>query len=342
VTQPGTVTGDITADMPFVRMAASSNVMEIRLGQIAQNQASNQAVKQFAQRMVTDHNQMQQQLRSTAASMGQNFTPTMNPQHEQEVSRLQGLNGQEFDRAYMTAMIRGHQQEVNEFQTRSQTARSVQIRNLASSSLPMLQQHLSLAVQVGNQVGADSTTVVAGPNPDQPDRGNRNVRADAEFIRDVGADNTMQMQLAELARDRARNSAVRNYAEQELEDHRRLQQQWENMASNNGFPLKEGMGSRHREKVEQLRKATNGNNFDRTYMTLMIQQHSDEVSYWRKEGRASRSQPVRNLVDRGLPTLEQHYEQARRIGRQVGVDPDKALRNRKDIARDRGRDRNND
>ncbi|HZA98894.1 MAG TPA: DUF4142 domain-containing protein, partial [Gemmatimonadales bacterium] len=213
--------------------------------------------------------------------------------------------------------------------------------NLASSSLPMLQQHLSLAVQVGNQVGADTTTVVAGPNPNRPDRGNRNVRADAEFIRDVGADNTMMIQLAELAQNRARNETVRNFAERIREDHSRLQQQWENMASNNGFPLKEGMGSRHREKVEQLRDAK-GNNFDRTFMTLMIQQHSDEVSYWRKEGRASRSQPVRNLVDRGLPILEQHYEQARRIGRQVGVDPEKALRNRKDIARDRDRDRNND
>jgi putative membrane protein len=345
-TQPGTVTTQTStqfnADMPFVRMASSSNLMEIRLGQLAQSKASNQAVKQFGQRMVTDHNQMQQQLRSTASSMGQNFTPTMNSQHEQEVSRLQALNGEEFDRAYMTAMIRAHQQDVNEFQTRSQSANSTQIRSLASSSLPMLQQHLSLAVQVGNQVGADSTTVVAGPtNPNQPDRGNRdgNVRMDAEFIRDVGADNTMQIELAQLARDRAKNSAVRNFAERELEEHQRLQRQWINMATNNGFPLKSGMGSSHREKVEQLRKA-NGNNVDRTYMTLMVQQHQDEVSYWQKEGRDSRSPQVRRLVNEGLPTMEQHLSEAKRIARQVGVDPEKALRNRKDVARERGRDRN--
>jgi putative membrane protein len=208
----------------------------------------------------------------------------------------------------------------------------------------MLQQHLSLAVQVGNQVGADSTTVVAGPNPNTPDRGdrrNRNVREDAEFMRDVSADNTMMMQLGELAQNRARNEDVRNFARRVREDHSRLQEQWESMANKNGFPLKEGMGRRHREKVELLRDAR-GNNFDRTFMTLMVQQHSDEVSYWRKEGRASHSQPVRNLVDRGLPTLEQHFEQARQIARQIGVDPDRALRNRKDIARDRGRDRNND
>ncbi|HEX6434763.1 MAG TPA: DUF4142 domain-containing protein [Gemmatimonadales bacterium] len=343
-TQPGTVTTQtntqFNADMPFVRMAASSNIMEIRLGQMAQSQASNPAVKQFGQRMLTDHNQMQQQLASTASSMGQTFTPTLNLQHQQEVTRLQGLSGQEFDRAYMTTMIRAHQQDVSEFQTRSQSASSTQIRSLASSSLPILQQHLSLAMQVGNQVGADSTTAVAGPNnPDRPGGGNQgNVRADAEFIRDIGADHTMQIQLAELARDRAKNNAVRNYAERELEDHTRLQRQWINMANSNGFPLKEGMGSSHREKVDQLRKA-NGNNVDRTYMTLMIQQHQDEVSYLQKEGRAARSPQVRQMVNRSLSTFEQHLELAKQVGRQVGVDPEKALKNRKDVARNKNKDR---
>jgi putative membrane protein len=341
-TQPGPVTTqtstDISADMPFVRMAASANLMEIQLGQLAQSKATNQAVKQFGQRMVTDHNRMQQQLTSTATSMGQNFTPTLNSQHQQQVSRLQALNGSEFDRSYMTAMIQAHQQDVSEFQTRSQSANSTQIRNLASTSLPMLQQHLSLAIQVGNQVGADSTTVIANPNnPNQPDGGNQgNVRADAEFIRDAGADHTMQIELAKLARDRARNSAVRNYAERELEDHQRLQRQWINMATNNGFPLKSGMGKNHRAKVEQLRKA-NGNNVDRTYMELMVQQHHDEVSYWRKEGRQSKSSQVRRVVNQDLPTLEQHFNQAKQIARQVGVDPEKALRNRKDIAPEQAR-----
>jgi putative membrane protein len=343
-TQPGPVSstnaGNITADMPFVRHASSSNLMEIRLGQLAQSRATNEAVKQFGQRMVTDHTRMQNQLTATASQMGQTLTPTIDVQHQNQISSIERLSGQNFDRAYMNLMIRGHQEDVNEFQSRGQSASSIQIRNLANFNLPLLQQHLSLAVQVGNQVGADTTTVVAGP--DRPGGGNQSdVRADAEFIKDVNADNTMQIQLAELASDRARNSSVRRFADQLIRDHTRLQQQWNDMAARNGLPSKPGMGSSHREKVEQLRKA-NGNNFDRTYMTLMIQQHQDEVSYWQKEGRASRSSQVRALVNRGLPTLEQHLDQAKQIGRQVGVDPEKALRNRKDIARDKNKDKDKD
>jgi putative membrane protein len=343
----GQTQADISADMPFIREAASSNLMEIRLGQLAQTKATNQSVKQFGQRMVSDHTNMQNQLTSAISGGGQSFTPSLDSRHQRQISRLEGLSGAEFDRAYMTLMIRGHQEDVRNFQTQSQSARSSQVRTLASNSLPVLQQHVSLAVQVGNQVGADSTTTFAGGNrgdddDDRGDRGNRgNVRADAEFIRDVGADNTMQIQLAQLARDKARNNEVRQFAERVITDHTRLQNQWTAMASRNGMTVRSGMGPRHREKVEQLRKA-NGNNVDRTYMTLMVQQHQDEVSYWQKEGRDSRSPQVRRLVNQGLPTMEQHLSEAKRIARQVGVDPEKALRNRKDIAKERGRDRNND
>jgi putative membrane protein len=333
---PGTQS-DVSADMAFMRQAGSSNLVEIRLGQAAQSKATNSAVKQFAQRMITDHTNLQNQLTATASTTGETFTPSIDASDQWQVNRIERLSGSDFDRAYMSFMIQAHQNDVSEFQTQSQSARSNQVRTLASNSLPMLQQHLSLAVQVGNQVGADTTTNVAGP--DRPGRGDRgNFPSDAEFVRDVGADNTMQIQLAELAKDKARNRAVRQFAEREAEDHRRLQDQWNNMASRNNLPSKPGMGPRHREKVEQLKDAK-GNNFDRVYMTLMIQQHQDEVSYWRKEGRASRSAQVRELVNRGLPTLERHLEQAKQIGRQVGVNPEAALRNRTDVARDRNNDK---
>jgi putative membrane protein len=345
-TQPGTVatpqpsaattqspqgTGTVTADMAFIRDAASSGQMEVRLGQLAQSKASNAAVKQFGQRMVTDHTRMEDQLNSVVATTGVTLNPTINARHQAVVNRMERVSSSGFDRAYMNAMIQAHQDDVNRFQAETQSAQSVQVRNLATNSLPVLQQHLSLALQVGNQVGADSTNV-AGSN--QPVGGNGDVRADADFIREVGADNQMQIQLAESARNKAKSSDVRQFAEQVVSDHTRLQNQWNAMASRSGIATSSGLGRHHREKVTQLGKV-NGKNYDRAYMTLMIQQYQDEVSYWQKEGRASRSAQVRQLVNSGLPTLEQNLAQAKQIGRKVGVNPDDALRNRKDIAKEK-------
>jgi putative membrane protein len=346
-TQPGQVStqtqGNISADMPFVRDAAGTNLMEIRLGQLAQTKASNDAVKQFGQRMVADHTNLENQLTAAVSAGGQSFTPSMDARHQRQVSRLETLSGAEFDRAYMSAMIRGHQRDVNTFQTQSQSAQSSQVRTLASNSLPVLQQHLSLAIQVGSQVGVDSTTNFAGGNAGNQGNGaNGNVGADAYFVREVAQDNNMQIQLAQIARQKAKDKQVRQYAERMIADHTRLQNQWSTMASKNGMSGKAGLGPRHREKIEQLQKMS-GKNFDKAYMILMIQQHQDEVSYWQNEGRDSQSAEVRRLVNAGLPTLEQDLAQAKRIGRAVGVNPEEALRNRSDVAGDKNeKDKNKD
>jgi putative membrane protein len=322
-TQPGQA--DISADMPFLREAASSNLMEVRLGQLAQTKASNQAVKQFGQRMTVDHTNLENQVTSVASASGQTFSPTMESHHAHQVSRLEALSGEQFDRAYMSLMIKGHQRDVNNFQSQGQSARSNQVRTLATNSLPVLQQHLSLAVQVGSQVGADTTSNYAGGNGgNQGGNGNANIRADAAFIQNVGADNTMHIQLARIALEKAKNKDVRQFAQRMVTDHSRLQDQWKAMVARNGLPYGLGMGPKHREKVEDLKKV-NGKNFDKAYMTLMIQQHQ-QVNYWQNEGRNSKSAEVRRLVNQGLPTEEQHLAQAKQIARQIGVDPAEAVR----------------
>src|ERR687894_389724 len=91
-------------DSRFIFDAASSNLLEIRLGQIAQSKAVNPSVKQFGQQMVTDHSNLQTQLTATISRNG-DFKPGMNDDDENEVERLEKLSGAEFDRQYMTAMI---------------------------------------------------------------------------------------------------------------------------------------------------------------------------------------------------------------------------------------------
>jgi len=343
-TQPGQVPPQASisaADMAFVREAAGGNLMEIRLGQLAQSKASNESVKQFGQRMVSDHTNLQNQLTSAAASGGQNFTPAMDARHQRQITRLEGLSGEEFDRAYMSLMIRAHQRDVNNFQAEGQSAQSTQIRTLATNSLPILQQHLSLAVQVGGQVGVDSTTNYAGGNNgNNGDNGNAgngdrtgNV-APNEFIRDVGADNLLQIQLAQLAKDKAKDNQVKQFADRIINDRTRLQNQWNTLASKRGMPAEPGMGPKHREKIDQLKKV-NGRNFDKAFMILMVQENDHMVRYWQNEGRYSQVPEVRRLSISGLPTLQQDLNQAKQVARKVGVNPEDALRKRTDLARDK-------
>jgi putative membrane protein len=335
-----TTQGDIRADAAFIREAASANLMEVQLGQAAQARATNTAVKQFGQRMVNDHTNLENQLASMTANSGVQLKQSLLSDHKKDVDRLNKLSGQPFDTAYMNLMVKAHRDDIAKFQTESQSAQSVPVRTLATNALPVLQQHLSLAMQVSSQLGINVATDTTTPTVGGKNGGNANVRSDADFIRNVAAGNEMFIQLAETGQNKAKNQAVKQFAERTRSEFEKLESQWSNLGSNNGMKIG-GMGERHQEKIQTLNKAS-GKDFDKTFTTIMVQQLHDRMTYWQKEGRAANSAQVRNLVNRDLPTVEQLYAQAQQVARQVGVNPEKALKNRTDIATKDEKDKNKD
>ena len=311
---------EMNNDLPFLREAAGVNLMEIRLGQLAQSKASNAAVKQFGQRMVNDHTRIEQDLSSIVSANGIALNPTLTSDQNNKINSLQGLSGSQFDQAYMSLMIQGHQTDVAQFDNQSRNADSPQVRDFAARSLPVLQQHLTLAQQVGSQVNA---VVATTPLPAQG--GQAGVRADNQFIREVASDNMLEVRLAQLAQSKGQSSAVKQLATRIAADHNRLQGEWSAMASGTGQPFKPGMGKNHKAKVDQLQKLS-GRAFDRSYMTMVVRNHKDYIDYFEKEGRSAHSTQVRDLVNRDLPTLRSDFNQAKQVGAQVGADVNVTLR----------------
>jgi putative membrane protein len=123
----------------FIHKAAGGGMAEVQMGQLAEERASSQAVKDFGQRMVTDHNQAGQQLQSLAASEGARIPTTLDAKDQALYDRLSGLSGSAFDRAYTRAMVNDHMQDVAEFQRESATAQDPAVRSFASNTLPTLQ-----------------------------------------------------------------------------------------------------------------------------------------------------------------------------------------------------------
>jgi predicted outer membrane protein len=283
---------------------------------MAQSKAREPLVKSFADRMVTDHSRMQREWTDLSSRNGVRFYGNLSAQHQEQINRLGRLSGTEFDRAYMTAMTQNHRDNVNTFQNTRRTTQSAELRQLLDRSLPTLSEHLALAREVSGRVGAAAPSPVA-TTADQGKHGN--VKADAKFIRNIDADHYLEIRLGRLAERRAQDASVRRFGRQMAEDHTSLQAQWSSMAATNGMKFKSGMGPRHTSKLTRLEKLS-GREFDREYMTLVLQNNQDYLDYFRKEGRAANSEPVRNLVDRGIPVLEQHLREGKQIGARVGAD----------------------
>jgi putative membrane protein len=145
------------ADRMFMDKAAEGGLAEVQLGQLAEQKASEQSVKDFGKRMVTDHSQANDKLNGIASSEGVTLPTSLDAKDHALYDRLSGLSGSAFDVAYMRAMVSDHNQDVAQFQRESQTARNQAIRSFASTTLPTLQDHLHMAKKVRHDLGISAS-----------------------------------------------------------------------------------------------------------------------------------------------------------------------------------------
>jgi predicted outer membrane protein len=93
----------------FINEMTVVGLTEVRLGQMAVERAQRASINVFGQMMVKDHTEANTELSMIAAEMKIVPATEIDKKHAGLVERLSKLNGAEFDRAYIMAMVEGHQ-----------------------------------------------------------------------------------------------------------------------------------------------------------------------------------------------------------------------------------------
>jgi putative membrane protein len=325
-TTAATTAAQGAADTGFVREVRTDNLLEIRLGALAQKRSTNAAVKQFAQRMVSDHTTMGNEWTSLASRLRLGTTSALDATQQQLLSQLTSVPAADFDRQYMSTMVQDHQNNIATFQRLGPSAQSPEVRQLAAKGLPVLEQHLTMAQQVASQVGAAVATTTNGlpentatgqtANNNANNNRNNNARGDQAYVQELWRGHQMQVQLAQLAQDKARDSKVKDFANNMRKDFQDYLDRWTNLAQKNNITLPNHIGNLHQDKVDRLKKAS-GKDVDRVYLDIVKETVGSMVPYYQKEGRDAQSSAVRNLVNQELPTIRQHLDRAETLDRQV-------------------------
>jgi putative membrane protein len=137
----------------FLDHMAKDSQGEVQLAQMAESRASNQQVKDYAKKLVQDHQNLNQQMQSFMSQNSMSMPQPMTAEQQQMKSRLQGLSGSQFDKAFIDGAVEGHQKDVSAVQQHIQTAQDDQVKQLLEKALPVLQQHLQMAKQLQSQLG---------------------------------------------------------------------------------------------------------------------------------------------------------------------------------------------
>ena len=130
----------------FASQAAIIGKAEIELGQLAIKNTQDEKVRSYAERMVKDHSAADKKLKAIAAKENLQLPQSLDKEHESLKTQLQGLKGEDFDRAYVKAMANGHDKAVALFESASQQPQMPEdLKQFAASTLPTLEQHKDMA-----------------------------------------------------------------------------------------------------------------------------------------------------------------------------------------------------
>ena len=140
----GTMSVDKSTSEVMTKVA-DVGMTEVKLGQMAQDKGMSQRVKDFGAMMVKDHTAAGDELKSMARQKNVTLPETMSNDHQKKTDDLNKKTGKDFDKAYMKAMVDGHQSTVNDFEKASKDTKDADVKAWVDKTLPTLKMHLDSA-----------------------------------------------------------------------------------------------------------------------------------------------------------------------------------------------------
>jgi putative membrane protein len=132
-------------DKKFLATASQSDVNEIKLSQLAEQKATNPAVKAFAKKMVAEHTKMSNSMKPFAQSWGLTPPADLDDDHKQGYSKLNGLSGAEFDKEYIDQMVSDHTKALELFTHEAKDTTDAKFRAAVLKAKTAIAAHKNMA-----------------------------------------------------------------------------------------------------------------------------------------------------------------------------------------------------
>ena len=142
---PNVAKAESDDDKKFLAMAAQSDQNEMALSQLADQKATNPAVKAFAKKMLTEHTKMTDSMKPFADSWGLTAPSGPDADHQKLIDKLNGLSGSDFDKEYISDMVSDHAKALSAFTTEAKDTKDVKFRATVIKGKTAVAAHKNMA-----------------------------------------------------------------------------------------------------------------------------------------------------------------------------------------------------
>ncbi|WP_137787774.1 DUF4142 domain-containing protein [Sphingomonas sp. 3P27F8] len=169
-TSPSIKSGDVTGDLQnvtvpaptapdFAAILATADAFEIKVSQLAVSNGASPAIKDFAQRMVADHQASTIRLQAALRRDGlKPPTPTLTAEQLQILKQLSAKRGSDFDSAYLTSQENAHLGTLATLKTYAKKGPGSALNQYAYDLITIVSGHLTMLRNIMRQ----NTTIRPG------------------------------------------------------------------------------------------------------------------------------------------------------------------------------------
>jgi putative membrane protein len=141
---------------------------------------------------------------------------------------------------------------------------------------------------------------------------------DQAFAKNAAQGGIAEVKLGQLAQDRGSNQMVKSFGERMVVEHSNANDKLKEAASKANVMLPEDMSAKDKALYNRLSKL-NGADFDREYAKAMVEDHTKDLSEFRKEAKSGTDPHIKMFAEQTVPTLEEHLNQAKEMERSVSA-----------------------
>jgi putative membrane protein len=123
-------------DKAFMKEAAKGGKMEVEMGQMATKQGKGADVKKIGARMIADHTKANNELMGIAKTKGVDLS--------KENPKMKKLNDANFDKEYVDAMVKDHEEDLAAFQGEAKNGSDAEVKAFAAKTSEMIKKHLAM------------------------------------------------------------------------------------------------------------------------------------------------------------------------------------------------------
>ncbi len=159
---PASKAAGAPSDPQIAGIVVAANQIDIDAGKLAKSHTKNKEVSAFAQQMITDHTAVNRQASALVKKLKvkpeqSETSKSLKAGAGENMKKLKGLKGAEFDRAYVDHEVAYHQAVLDAIdKTLIPSAGNAELKDLLTKVRPAIAAHLDHAKQIQSAMGKAS------------------------------------------------------------------------------------------------------------------------------------------------------------------------------------------